>query len=99
MAKYTTTTPKTFINSVQSLDHSKSLDATHAPTAKDLNTSVQKLQPKTVNFARIPTNDDQTMYLSEEHPDNDDINSSTDSSTKPNPYNTDMRDRMIKQQK
>ena len=39
------------------------------------------------------------MYLSEEHPDNDDINSSTDSSTKPNPYNTDMRDRMIKQQK
>ena len=36
------------------------------------------------------------MHPSEEHPDDDDADSGTESLTKPNPYNTDMRDRVIK---
>ena len=36
------------------------------------------------------------MHLSEARPEEDSINSDIDSLTKPNPYNTDMRDRIIK---
>ena len=96
MAKFTANTSTTLTNSLLSPDHSKSPDATHAPTAKDLNISVQKLKQKTVNFAKTPTNDDQTMHLSEDHPDDDDVDSSPESLTKPNLYNTDMHDRIIK---
>ena len=94
--KITANTSTTPTNSHPSPDHSKSLDATHAPSAKDPNTSVQKLKQKTINFAKTPTKIDQTMHLFEDHPDDDDTDSGTESFTKPNSYNTDMRDHMIK---
>ena len=96
MVKFTATTPTTLTNSVQSPDHFKTPYVTYTPTGKDLNISVQKLQPNTVNIDKIPANNDQTMHLSEARPEEDSINSDVDSLTKPNPYNTDMRDRIIK---
>ena len=74
----------------------KAPSLSHTPTGKNLNAFVQKLQLNTLNTKKTPENDDQTMHLSEDDPDEESINSIADSFTKPNQYNIDMRDRMIK---
>ena len=96
MAKFTANTSTTLTNSLPPSNHSKPLDTTHAPATKNSNTSVQKLKQKTVSFAKTPTIEDQTMHPSEEHPDDNDADSRAESLTKPNMYNTDILDRMIK---
>ena len=95
MAKSTATTPTTITNPVQSPSHLKTQDATHVPTAKDSNDSVQKLHPNTVHTSNTTPNDDQIMYPPEDRPEEESTTSVADNLTKPNPYNIDMRDRMI----
>ena len=73
MEKYTTTTLTTLVNSFQPPYRSKTPDKTHTPTGKDLDTSVQKLHPNTVNTEKTPEHYDQTMYSSEDDPEEDSI--------------------------
>ena len=77
MIKSTATTSSTLTSCLPSLYHSKSLYATHALTAKDSIISVQNLKKSTVNFAKLTT-DDQTMHSTDDHPDDDDVDSSTE---------------------
>ena len=96
MAKSTATKPNPTTNSTQLLDHSKTTAATNATTPSgsiDLN---KKLQPNTDINAMTTLNDDETMTPSEDQPEDDSITSTNDNLTKPNPYNSDMRDIMIK---
>ena len=96
MAKSTATYPTINNNTVPSPYHPKIQDATHASTPKESNDLIQKLQQNTVNNSIITLNDDETMSLSEDHLEEDTITSVNDNLTKPKPYHTEMRDRMIK---
>ena len=82
MAKFTAVNPITTNNTVQSPDHSKSKDATHASTPKDLNDIIQKLQQNTVNNSTTTLNDDETMPPSEDYHEEDSITSVNDNLTK-----------------
>ena len=82
MEKFTAANPTTNNNTVQSPDHSKTKDATHASTPKDLNDIIQKLQQNTVKNSTTTLNDDETMSPSEYHPEEDSITSVNDNLTK-----------------
>ena len=96
MTKSTATNPTTTNNTAPSSDHSKTQFATNASTPKNSNYLIQKLQQNTVNNWTTTLKDDETMPSSDDHPEKDIITSVNDNLTKLNPYNTDMRDRMIK---
>ena len=96
MAKSTATKPNHTTNPTQPPDHSKTTAATNAPTPSDSIDLNKKLQPNTDINAMTTLNDDETMTPSEDQPDDESITPTNDNLTKPNPYNSDMRDRMIK---
>ena len=96
IAKSTATNLITINNTDPFLYHPKIQDATYASSPKDSNDFIQRLQQNTVNNSTTTLNDDKTMSPSEDHPEEDTLTSVNDNLTKPNPYNTDMRDRMIK---
>ena len=96
MAKTTTTNPNSTTNINHSPDHPKTIAPTNASTPNDSIDLSKKLQPNTENNANTPPNDDETMTSSEDHPEDDSITSINDNLTNPNPYNTNMQDRMIK---
>ena len=96
MAKSTATKPNPTTNTTQFPDHSKTTDATNATTPSDSIDLNKKLQPNTDINAMTTLNDDETMTPSEDQPDDESITPTNDNLTKPNPYNSDMRDRMIK---
>ena len=82
ISKSITATPATLANSVQPLDHSKTLDTTHSSTGKDFNTSFQKLQLNILNTDK--------MHPSENDSEKGSITSDVESLTKPDPHHTDM---------
>ena len=96
MAKSTNTKPNSTTNTNHYPDHLKTIAPTNAPTPNDSIDLSEKLQPNIENNANTPPNDDETMTPSDDHPRENSITSVHDNLTKPNPYNTDMRDRMIK---
>ena len=96
MAKSIATKPNHTINPTQPPDHSKTTAATNVPTPSDSIDLNKKLQPNTDINAMTTLNDDETMTPSEDQPDDESITPTNDNLTKPNPYNSDMRDRMIK---
>ena len=96
MAKSTTTNPNSTTNTNHFPDHPKTIAPTNAPTPNDSIDLSEKLQPNTENSVNIPQNDDEMMTPSNNHPEDNFITSVNDNITKPNPYNTDTRDRMIK---
>ena len=96
MAKSTATKPNPTTNPTQPPDHSKTTAATNVSTPSDSIDLNKKLQPNTDINAMTTLNDDETMNPSEDQPEDDSIIPTNDNLTKPNPYNSDMRDRMIK---
>ena len=95
MAKSTTTNPNSTTNTNHFPDHPKTIAPTNAPTPNDSIDLSEKLQPNIENNANTPPNDDERMTFSDDQPEDNSITSVHDNLTKPNPYNTDMRDRMI----
>ena len=96
MARSTATKPNPTTNPTQLPDHSKTTAATNAPTLSDSIDLNKKLQPNTDINAMTTLNDDETMTPSEIQPEDETITPTNDNLPKPNPYNSDMRDIMIK---
>ena len=82
MAKSTATNATTITNTDHFPDHSNTQYATHASTPKDLNDSIQKLQPNTVNTSNTPPNDDQIISSSKDRPEEESTSSVADNLTK-----------------
>ena len=96
MAKSTATKTNSITSTTQSPAHSKTTAETNATTPSDSININKKLQPNADINAITTLNDDETMTPSEDQPDDESITPTNDNLTKPNPYNSDMRDRMIK---